>query len=520
MNAIIYCRVSSKEQVDGTSLESQELACREYATRSNLNVVRVFVERGESAKYADRTQLLEMLAFCGERSAHIEQLLVWKVDRLARNVGDHFNIKASLLKLGVRVVSVTEPIDAKPEGKLLETILAGFAQFDNDIRAARTVQGMRRKIQEGIFPWQPPLGYKGAAQAGSKKMEPDVPDQPAFSILQHAWNELATGAYTKAQLRRMLGERGLRNRQGKLLSSQIMDHIFSDPFYAGIIVDPWSKEEYTGRHLAMVSREAFATVQRVISARNRSLPHREQRPEFPLRSFARCTNCEEALTGSFSRGRSRVYPYYHCNRQSCDQHGYYALDDVHEEYAEFLHEMSPSRHALSHLREHVRKIAAAWTSQRMTLIEKRAADRKQAEAELAQLIRMKMANLITDDEFRAQRQILSERLTDGTGSDQPVTVPDSVLRDLDLICTPLTRLADTWKAVPIKFQRRFQHITLPKGYVVGRVGTASKGHILSFFEAGLPADTNAVPSVGDSWNQLIEEISGLAEIFRESCWRL
>lgn len=57
---------------------------------------------------------------------------VHTVDRLARNVGDHFNIKASLLKLDVNVVSVTEPIDAKPEGKLLETILAGFAQFDND----------------------------------------------------------------------------------------------------------------------------------------------------------------------------------------------------------------------------------------------------------------------------------------------------------------------------------------------------------------------------------------------------
>jgi len=115
MNAVIYCRVSSKEQVNGTSLESQEIACREYASRHQLKVVRVFVEKGESAKFADRTQLLEMLAFCKGREKNVDQLLVWKVDRLARNVGDHFNIKASLLKLGVKVVSVTEPIDAKPE---------------------------------------------------------------------------------------------------------------------------------------------------------------------------------------------------------------------------------------------------------------------------------------------------------------------------------------------------------------------------------------------------------------------
>src|ERR1700722_9006958 len=189
MNAVIYCRVSSKEQVDGTSLESQEIACKEYALHQQLNVVRVFVERGESAKFADRTQLLEMLSFCQDRKQGVKQLLVWKVDRLARNVSDHFNIKASLLKLDVNVVSVTEPIDAKPEGKLLETILAGFAQFDNDLRAGRTVQGMRHKLQEGLFPWRPPMGYKSVTPRGSKKAQPDVPNEPTFSLLQRAWKE-------------------------------------------------------------------------------------------------------------------------------------------------------------------------------------------------------------------------------------------------------------------------------------------------------------------------------------------
>src|SRR5437762_2554234 len=166
MNGVIYCRVSSKEQIEGTSLESQELACQEYARQNHIKILRTFVERGESAKFADRAQLLELIDFCKEKKGQVQTLLVWKVDRFARNVGDHFNIKASLLKYGVQVVSVTEPIDSKPEGKLMETILAGFAQFDNDIRAMRTVKGMRRKIQEGIFPWRPPLRYKSPVTSG------------------------------------------------------------------------------------------------------------------------------------------------------------------------------------------------------------------------------------------------------------------------------------------------------------------------------------------------------------------
>ena len=308
MNAVIYCRVSSKEQVDGTSLESQELACREYAARNGLTVVQVFVERGESAKYADRTQLLEMLAFCGKRDHGVKELLVWKVDRLARNVGDHFNIKASLMKLGAHVVSVTEPIDAKPEGKLLETILAGFAQFDNDIRAARTVQGMRRKVQEGIFPWQSATRLqRGEVARQTKRPSRTNRISPHSGLLQQGWNEFASGTYTKAQMLRILTKRGLRLRSGKPLTNQIVDHLFGDAFYAGVIRDPWSGEEYAGRHMPMVSRETFDAVQAMI-ARTQPFDSPTMRCDRSFRcgAFVRCGNCESSanrivLARPFSR---------------------------------------------------------------------------------------------------------------------------------------------------------------------------------------------------------------------------
>jgi site-specific DNA recombinase len=517
MNAVIYCRVSSKEQVEGTSLESQEIACRDYAQRDHLNVMHVFVDRGESAKFADRPQLLEMIAFCGNRQNAVGELLVWKVDRLARNVGDHFSIKAGLLKHGVRVVSVTEPIDAKPEGRLLETILAGFAQFDNDVRAARTVQGMRRKIQEGIFPWRPPLGYKGAAQPGNKKMEPDQPDQPTFGILQQGWLEFATGLYTKAQMKRLLTSRGLRSRAGTPLSNQAIDYLFQDTFYTGSIRDPWSGDEMPGRHLPMVSRDTFEAVQRVIAGRNRTVPHLAVRPEFPLRSFVRCVNCESTLTGSFSRGRSKSYPYYHCASRTCEARGYYPLADVHDEFAGFLAQSNANPHSLAHLREFVRKIGGSWGQQADLFRAKRALAEKRAQEQLQELIRMKMDRLISDDEFRIQRTALAERPAEpgAPGTPKPFNV-DSVLLDLELIGDRLINLVNTWKDVATQFQRRFQQIVIPGGYVVGSVGTAQKGCLLSFIESPLPVDTNEVPPTWESWNQLMEEIQSLAVIFGEN----
>jgi DNA invertase Pin-like site-specific DNA recombinase len=521
MNAVIYCRVSSKEQVDGTSLESQEIACKEYAARNHLNVVRIFVERGESAKFADRTQLLELLDFCGKREHDVQQLLVWKVDRLARNVGDHYNIKASLLKRNIRVVSVTEPIDANPEGKLLETILAGFAQFDNDIRAARTLQGMRRKVQDGIFPWRPPLGYKAGNQPNSKKTEPDQPDQPAFGLLQQALNEFATGAYTKAQILRLMTVRGLRTRKGKPISKQSLDHILTSPFYAGIIRDPWTGEDHVGRHLPMVSRQTFQAVQRVIARRGRSVPHRVIRPEFPLRSFVRCGACEYVLTGAFSRGRSSVYPYYHCFYKSCTDQQYYPSADVHKEFLGFLDATSADQHALDHLKNYVVEVCGSWTESTRSLNERRAVEAKRIKDQQQQLIRMKMEQLITDEEFLAQRNLLTSRLSELEAS-VPEDGPDAegFLRYIDTICDPLMNLPNAWDGISADLKRRFQQIVLPAGYVFGRIGTAQKGRLFSFLGASDTLKTNLVPLEGQSWNQLAEEITEFAAIFREASLRM
>lgn len=516
MKGIIYCRVSSKEQVDGTSLESQESACREYAARNNIDVARVFVERGESAKFADRTQLLELLAFCRDKTNAVDCLLVWKVDRLARNVGDHFSIKASLLKQNIRVISVTEPIDTKPEGKLLETILAGFAQFDNDVRAARTVQGLRRKLQEGLFPWKAPLGYR-TATLGQKKTEPDRPEQPAFRILQQAWNDFATGRYMKVEILRKVTKQGLRTQAGKPLSKQSLANVFADPFYAGILRDPWSGEEHPGRHLPMVSRTTFAKVQVMLRKSHVAVPHKNLRPEFPLRAFARCGNCESPLTGAFSRGRSKRYPYYRCFNRTCDPHGNYPQECVHEEFLSFLGEASPNAHTLERVKRTVSRTADAWAESSRILAEKRAHEIKRLKNQQQRLIRMKLDQLISDDEFTAQRSILSSRLSELEAQEIEHRVDaDAVLDSIDRICMPLRDLRATWQSVPVEIQRRFQLMVLPVGYVFGRIGTAQRGRLFSLFGTFGGSESSFVPLTGTYWNQLAEEIEEFASLFNEN----
>ena len=96
---VIYVRVSSKDQVLGFSLDSQEKVCREFSKRSGHDVLQVFREEGESAKTTDRTELQKMLRFCEKNKKQIGRVVIYKVDRMSRVVSDYLALKIFLNKL-------------------------------------------------------------------------------------------------------------------------------------------------------------------------------------------------------------------------------------------------------------------------------------------------------------------------------------------------------------------------------------------------------------------------------------
>ena len=160
MQAVAYVRVSTDDQVHGTSLDSQVKNCREHAARLGFQLPKenIFREEGVSAKLINRPELARLLTYCAKNKGKVGVCIVFKVDRLARNSEYHHIIKAQLLKTGVKLVSVTEPIDDSPMGNLMDSMLAAFAQFDNDIRLARTTGGMKARTEQGGWPHDAPYG--------------------------------------------------------------------------------------------------------------------------------------------------------------------------------------------------------------------------------------------------------------------------------------------------------------------------------------------------------------------------
>ncbi len=235
VGAVIYVRVSTKEQTENLSLPTQLRACEEYCRRQGCEVVERFLEEGESAKTTDRSQLQKLLTFCRLNKGRVHFVVVFNLTRFARDKYDHFALRSLRQSLGISLRSATEPIDDTSTGKLMEGVLAAFAQFDNDCRSDRTRAGMKAALELGRWVFVAPLGYLNAPRAMGKSLMADPERAP---LVRRAFEEYATGRYPKEQLLKQTSAWGLTNRRGRPLTSQAIGMLLRNRLYAGIVDVP------------------------------------------------------------------------------------------------------------------------------------------------------------------------------------------------------------------------------------------------------------------------------------------
>ena len=307
MRAVIYCRVSTEEQRDNFSLPNQLRACREYCSRNGLEVAAEYAQ-AESAKTADRAALRELLEYCRKNKKHVQCVVVHRVSRFSRDKLDHFTLRTLLLKLGITLRSATEPIDDTPSGKFIEGVLASAAQFENDVKAERTRDGMLAAVAVGRWTHQAPLGYVNGPRPGPSL----VVDPERAPIIRGVFQGCAEGRSERDVLRTAT-VLGLRTRRGEALTPQTLSAMLRNPLYAGRIeLKKWGVSA-KGDWEPLVSEAVFNRLQLSRGQRAKQL---RRHSDFPLRGFVRCALCSTPLTASWSRGRGRRYSYYSC-RKGC-----------------------------------------------------------------------------------------------------------------------------------------------------------------------------------------------------------
>ena len=146
MTAVIYARYSSDNQRE-ESIEGQIRECTAYAEKNGITIVKHYIDRAISAKTDSRPEFQQMIKDSDKKLFDI--VLVWKLDRFARNRYDSARYKTQLKKNGVKLMSATEIISEGPEAIILESVLEGYAEYYSADLAEKVVRGQTENILKG-----------------------------------------------------------------------------------------------------------------------------------------------------------------------------------------------------------------------------------------------------------------------------------------------------------------------------------------------------------------------------------
>ncbi len=378
--AAIYLRVSTSAQAkrnrepEGYSIPAQREACLRKAASLDAEVVGEYVDRGESAKTADRAELRALLERV-KQQRDLDYVIVHKVDRLARNRYDDATISYTLKTAKIELVSVTENIDDTPFGRFMHAIVAANAEFYSANLAAEARKGLIQKAKTGGTPTRAPIGYLNVRKTieGHEIRTVEIDPERAPHV-RWAITAYATGAYTLDTLQDALTDRGLvtrptPTRPAKPLSRSQLAALLVNPYYVGIV--RYAGVEYDGNHEPLIDKTTFQRARAVLEAHGHA-EERDRKHDHYLKGTLYCGRCNSRMSLTHAKGNGGTYPYFFCigrtRRNGCQQ-PYIPTNTI--------------EHAVEHLYAHVAPSAKQIRTIRAKLDHALAGMRTQAEQETA-----------------------------------------------------------------------------------------------------------------------------------------
>lgn len=305
--AVIYTRVSTKEQADNNaSLSTQMKYCEYYAHRKELTIVERFGGTHESAKTDSRKEFQRMLTYV-KRRKDIAFIIVFSYDRFSRSGTSGASIKEDLKSRGIEILSATQEIDTTtPAGVMQQDVLFVFSKYDNDVRKDKCLTGMREKLRKGYIHGVTPFGYTNLNPGRNKDQQLVINEQG--ELLRKAFHMKAKQNLTYAEITKRLKKHGWTKNYKQLGA------YFKNPIYCGIITSSLIPGEVIeGKHPPLISKELFLKVNAILDKKNFGGAYNRDDENLPLKQFVKAESCGTSYTGYHVK-RKNLY-YYKNNRQ-------------------------------------------------------------------------------------------------------------------------------------------------------------------------------------------------------------
>ena len=302
MTAVIYARYSSDNQRE-ESIEGQIRECTAYAEKNDLTVVKHYIDRAISAKTDNRPEFQQMIKDSDKKLFDI--VLVWKLDRFARNRYDSARYKTQLKKNSVKLVSATEIISEGPEGIILESVLEGYAEYYSADLSEKVIRGMTENALKGKFTGGAiPFGYTINAD---RHFEIDPMTAPFVAETFQRYND----GQTMREIRDWLNEKGIKNKRGGPMTFNTIQHMLSNRRYIGEL--KYRDILIPDAIPPIVSVELFDDVQKKMLKNKKAPARRKAEDDYLLTTKLHCGYCGALMFGESGTSRTgEVHRYYKC----------------------------------------------------------------------------------------------------------------------------------------------------------------------------------------------------------------
>lgn len=326
--AALYIRVSTHWQVDKDSLPVQRKELINYCQYAlGINEYEVFEDAGYSGKNTERPAYKKMLEKI--RAGEFSHLLVWKLDRISRNLLDFTAMYDELKQLGVIFVSKNEQFDTgSAMGEAMLKIILVFAELERKVTSERVTSVMYSRAAGGSWNGgKIPYGYDydKATKTFRVNSNEAVIVRTMFDLYEEKRSLLAVA--------RTLNDRGISSRSGKPWNPTTVSIILKNPFYTGAYRYNYREEGIRQRvkdesdwiivenhHPAIIEVERWQNVCEILSSQNRNeQTHKtyERRNTHVFAGLLECGNCGSTMSATIDRARADGWrpSIYSCTRK-------------------------------------------------------------------------------------------------------------------------------------------------------------------------------------------------------------
>lgn len=321
MKAIVYARVSTKEQADeGYSLESQEKLLQDYAVKMGYEVMKTY-KISESASGRHLRKLFNEV-FAYSEKQKIDILLCEKIDRLTRNpkdagVADDWVHGGEGREIHFIKESFVLNKNTRAHENLVWDMKVAIARFYSNNLSEEVRKGHAEKLAQGWYPSKAPLGYLSTGEKGHKT---HIQDPIKAPLLCKMFELYSTGNHSLKALVDIMYELGLRSSLGNKIVKSRIGSMLSDPFYYGAIL--WKGGIYPGNQPPIVSKELYDKVHGIL--KGKAVP-RNNKHNYTFKGRIRCEDCNGLVTWEKHKG----IIYGHCNAyNNCPKKKWYRQTDL------------------------------------------------------------------------------------------------------------------------------------------------------------------------------------------------